>query len=244
MDNHEYLSSLHDISKFSRDELRDVMNNNGISLSEASFKVKLNELLNLELISRVGRNAYCVPKSGVYKYQYEYSALAETIVVEIQENHPIMDFTVLETIQLNEFTNHQLAHNVVFVSIEGDLSDYAFNTLKEIYPGKVLINPKIDVFHKYWYDDMIVVGKLVTESPRDQKSQWATVLEKLLVDIIADPLLSYSVSESEYTNIYAEAFSKYAINESRLFRYARRRGIEKVILQLIRYSTDIQLRTR
>ena len=244
MNNLNYLDSLRDRSCFTRNELRDVMNKYGMSLSEASFKLKLHEHLNSGLIIRAGRNAYYVPEKGIYNYHYEYSALAEAVVCKLQENHPLLDFTVFEMIQLNEFTNHQLAHNVVFLSVEGDLGGFAFDSLKEPYPGKVLINPTTDVFHKYLYDDMIVVRKLVTESPREQNRPWATVLEKLIVDIIADVLILDSVSGSEYANIYTGAFSKYTVNESRLFRYAKRRGAEKEILQLIRQKTDIQLRTR
>lgn len=244
MDSQNYLGLLNGRSSFSRDELHNAMNTCGRLIGEALFKVKLRELLFSKNVVRVGRNAYCVPEDGIQRYHYEYSKLADGVTGRITEEHPFLDFTVFETIQLNEFVNHQLAHNVVFVSVEGDLGDFVFNTIKETYPGKVLVNPTNDIFHQYWYDDMIVVIKLVTEAPKDQGLPWATRLEKLLVDIIADPLVRGSISESEYHNIYTEAFHKYVIDESCLFRYARRRGAEKELLQFIKHRTDIQLRTR
>jgi hypothetical protein len=71
-----------------------------------------------------------------------------------------------------------------------------------------------------------------------------TRLEKLLVDVVADPLLLDSVSESEYPTIYEDAFSMYVVDESCLFRYAARRAVDKKIKKLIREKTNITLRTK
>ena len=244
MDNLNYLGLLNDKNSFTREDLRNAMHFSGSQISEASFKAKLQVLLRSKIIARVGRNAYCVPEDGVNMYHHEYSELAESVAKKITEEHPYLDFTVLEIVQLNEFVNHQFAHNIVFVSVEGDLCGFIFDALKRSYPGKVLVAPTTSIFHQYWYDDMVVIVKLITEAPKHNTYPWSTRLEKLLVDIITDPLIMDSVSESEFPNIYAEAFRKYVIDESCLFRYAKRRGAENDILQLIRHRTDIQLRTR
>ena len=243
MDNLQYLGALRSQNSFSRGDLRVAMNDCGMHISEASFKSKLQWLINSGNIVRVGRNAYCVPSDGMKKYSYKHSELSEDVAGRLQENHPYLDFTVFELVQLNEFVNHQLAHNALFVSVEGALGGFVFDTLKAAYPGKVLLNPNAGIYHQYWSSDMIAIRKLITESPKDRENPWAARLEKILVDLVADPLLSASVSESEHPGIYRNAFHKYAVDESCLFRYAKRRGSDGKIYQLIAQA-GLQLRTR
>jgi len=244
MEHCKYLRPLRSRKSFSRNELFEAMSFAGSSFSEASLKAELQKLLKSAYIVRVGRNAYSIPVDGISKYQYEYSELAKNIAKIIEQQYPLISFGILEMVQLNEFMNHQLAHNVIILSIEGDLGDFVFDTLKESYPGKVLLEPTIDIFHKYWYGDMIVIRKLVTEAPKSQSCIWAAKLEKLLVDIVSDPLILNSISVSEYPNIYTDAFNKYIIDESCLFRYAKRRGSANAIMEIIENKTNIQLRTR
>lgn len=237
-----YLKILENEKSFSRSELMETMKNDGKNISEASFKVELQKLLKEGSIIRVGRNAYCVAKDGVGVYSYEYSDDAKNIAKILKQKFPLLNFTIMDFVQLNEFLNHQLAHNVIFVSVEDDLGSFVFDALKEVYPGKVLINPTPEMYHKYWYDDMIVIGKLISESPVGQQEKWNTRIEKLLVDLITNAILKSSVSESELPNIYEEAFAKYAIDESCMFRYAKRRGAEKKIREFIRDNTNVELR--
>ena len=91
---------------------------------------------------------------------------------------------------------------------------------------------------------MIVIVKLTTEAPKGKKISWHTRLEKLLVDIVAEPLLSASISQAEYPHIYTDAFERYIVDENTLFRYARRRRASNKIRNLIREETDIVLRTK
>ena len=114
---------------------------NGKIISEASFKLELQKMLKEGTIVRVGRNKYCVSKNGVGIYDYEYSDDAKAVAEILKKKFPYLDFTIMDFVQLNEFVNHQLAHNVIYVSVEEDLGDFVFDALKEKYPGKVLINP-------------------------------------------------------------------------------------------------------
>ena len=239
-----YLKILENEKSFSRSELMETMKNDGKNISEATFKVELQKLLKEGSIIRVGRNAYCVAKEGVRVYNYAYSDDAKNIAKILKEKFPLLNFTIMDFVQLNEFVNHQLAHNVIFVSVEADLGDFVFDVLKEAYPGKVLINPTPEIYHQYWSDNMIVLGKLTTEAPKGQKASWHTRLEKMLVDIMAEPLLLASISRAEYPHIYEGAFDRYIVDENGLFRYASRRKVTKKIKELIRKETDIVLRTK
>lgn len=237
-----YLRMLRYTTAFSRADLQSEISNTGINLSESTFKKILQTMLTEGLIVRVGRNAYCVADNGLSVYSYNYSNDAKNIATHLKGKFPQLDYTIMDFVQLNEFVNHQFAHNVVFVSVEANLGSFVFEDLKEQYPGKVLLNPTPEIYHQYWYDNMIVIGKLVSEAPMGQNERWNTRIEKLLVDVMTNPVLSCSISTTELPNIYEGAFAKYAIDESCMFRYAKRRGADKKIREFIQQETDIQLR--
>lgn len=117
-----------------------------------------------------------------------------------------------------------MAHNAFFVSVENDLGDFVFDTLKTIYPGKVLIYPDAEMYHRYWVEDIIVILRLPTEAPRGKRTAWETC------------------PSEEGASLFENMFGLYAVDESKLFRYARRRGVEKKLRSFIHEKTDIALR--
>ena len=239
-----YYDGLLDVTRFTRKELLESFRMAGYMLSEASFYKKVEELVKNGQIIRVGRNVYSLPDNKRLAYEYKYSELAEEVAQEIAQQYPYVNFTIFEFVQLNDFVNHLIAHNVIFLSVEAEIMDFVFETLRDKYPGKVLINPTVEIYHQYWSDNMIVLGKLTTEAPKGQKASWHTRLEKMLVDIMAEPLLLASISRAEYPHIYEDAFDRYIVDENGLFRYASRRKVTKKIKELIRKETDIVLRTK
>lgn len=239
-----YYDGLLDVTRFTRKELLESFRMAGYMLSEASFYKKVEELVKSGQIIRIGRNVYSLPDDKRLTYEYKYSELAEAVAQEIAQQYPYVNFSIFEFVQLNDFVNHLIAHNVIFLSVEAEIMDFVFETLRDKYPGKVLINPTVEIYHQYWSDNMIVLGKLTTEAPKGQKASWHTRLEKMLVDIMAEPLLLASISRAEYPHIYEDAFDRYIVDENGLFRYASRRKVTKKIKELIRKETDIVLRTK
>lgn len=237
------MKKLAEKGRFSWQEFSEVFQSGSTPLSEVTMRKHLQEMLKRGVIVRVGSNAYCVPPHPVSLYQHDYSELAQQAAQTLQEQYPLVAFTVLELIQLNAFLNHQLAHNALFLSVEEDAMDFVFDAMKTAYPGKVLCDPTPELYHQYWYDGMIVLKRLVTEAPHDPQVPWHTRLEKLLVDLLCEKILMESISESEYPTILETAFANYVVDESSLFRYARRRGADKRLKRLIREQTNITLRT-
>lgn len=239
----QWIQYLDNTSNFSRADMMNAFEASGDKLSSPLLKKKLQEMLDNGTVARVGRNAYCVPKNGEKPYAYRYSDLANEVAETVSKAHPLLMFSVSELVQINEFTNHQIAHNIIFLSVEGDVVDFVFDKLKDKYPGKVLLNPTSDLFHQYWYDNMIVVEKLITEAPKGKPKDWCARIEKVLVDIMTEPLWAESISESELPAIFEGAFERYVIDESCLFRYAKRRTAEKKIRGFITNQTTVKLKT-
>lgn len=242
MDSNLYLKKLKTETYYTRQDLFDHMKGDIPELCDTAFRYRLKKMLAEGDIIRVGRNVYQKNERCLTNYSYKYSEIASEIANHIEVRYPKLDFRIFESVQLNEFLNHQIAHNTIFVFVEADLSEFVFEMLKEIYPGKVLIKPSLEEFHRYWIDGMTVIDKLTTETPKGKNKFWHTELEKMLVDIIRNELIMSNFERSELPQIYEYAFAKYVVDESQLFRYARRRTIEKEIIELIENETNVKLR--
>ena len=168
------------------------------------------------------------------------STIYSIIVALIRENYPLVDFQVWELYQMNEFVNHLLAKNTIFIEVENMLDESIFNLLFNRYPH-VLHNPSLDEYYKYAGDETIIVRKLISEAPPPFGQYRQASLEKLLVDLFGRGISGSILSRSEYRAIYEDAFQKYNINQGKMFRYARRRGIEKAIRDFIHEETRIVL---
>lgn len=244
MEKEHYFDVISHSAEFTRKELLESFRQGGYQLSEASFYKKVEDMVNSGEIIRIGRNRYSLPNGKQNVYSHKYSELAEEVAVYVGEMFPYLDFSIFELIQMNDFVNHLVAHNVIYLSVESDVMDFVFDSLKEKYPGKVLINPTVDIYHQYWSDNMIVIIKLTTEAPKGQKESWHTRLEKILVDIMSEPLLISTISEAEYPGIYMDAFKRYIVDRNSLIRYANRRKSIKRIWKLIHEKTDINLKPK
>lgn len=212
--------------------------------SQDAIYWQLRKLQQRGIIKKTGRGIYtvCNNKRKKWEYAYEHSEFVEEIVKRIEKEYPLVDFQVWEFIQLNEFVNHLIGKNVIFVEVERMLEEPIFNLLSEYYP-RVLLCPNQELFYTYFQENMIVVQKLLTEAPKPIQGTKSSRLEKLLVDLFCNKLTGQLIQQAEYPMVFEEAFSKFYIDEIKLMRYARRRNLETKIRDFIKQETNIQLHT-
>jgi len=196
----------------------------------------LKELCDQNVITRTGRGRY--NSFGRSEYQYQLSDTAKKISLKIQKEYPLVDFRIWELYQMNEFLNHQMAHNTIIVDVEEVLDETIFNSLFEKYPH-VLFCPSYDEYFKYTGDRTIVVKKLISEAPSGDEKYHMAPLEKILVDLFGKGISGSIIPKSEYPAIFEESFQKYNINTVMMLRYARRRGCEKKIKEFIKDNTKL-----
>ncbi|MEE3488506.1 MAG: DUF6577 family protein [Bulleidia sp.] len=232
---------LKDHPSFSAKEFTDMLKETHTIGSNRKAYSILQDLQDDGLIMKVGHGRY-TKKSVKPQYHFENSPGMVEITRMIDEEYPLITYQTWELYQWNEFTNHQLAHNAFFIEVESGLETTVFEMLLEKYP-RVLLNPDTEEYYRYRMDDMIVVGKLLSEAPTPLPGTKQASLEKLLVDIFSRKLTGQLIERAEYRKIYEDAFSTYAINESTLFRYARRRHLELDIRRFITEETEIQLKS-
>ena len=217
------LDGLVTIERFSRRDYYDAYEAKFGKQDKYALEYALRKAMAKGEILHVGRDQYAADKKR-RTYVHRYSKAALDVAEKIQEEYPSVDFRIFELTQLNAFVNHLFAHNTIFVSVENDVIDFVFDTLRGEYPGRVMLKPGYDEYNRYLTDDQIVVLRLPSEAPKGTEAPWHSRLEKILVDIAVDKLLSRVVSGAEYHTIFSESFERYLIDKKTMMRYAKRKG--------------------
>ena len=218
---------------FSTREFADMFENSSQTSGRSTVFNTLKQLIESGEITRISKGHFIACRKK--NYSYNLSDTAKEISSSIREKYPLVDFQIWELYQMNEFVNHQIARNTIFVEVEKPLDESLFGFLFDRYTH-VLLNPNTDEYYKYSGVLTIVVKRLISESPHCYGEYRQSSLEKLLVDLFARGLSGEIISRSEYHTIYEDSFMKYNINQVRMFRYARRRGVEQTIRSFMQES--------
>ena len=155
---------------------------------------------------------------------------------EILKKHwPFAHFCIYDGSVISPLQHLLAANNITYIETEREATSAVFNHLRDegrtayLRPTRNLIYNYIDLSQP-----AIFVKPLITESPvQECNGVLVPTLEKLLVDLQKDADFFY-LQEAEGFNIFRNAMSLYTINESRLLRYASRRGIRKEIETIIK----------
>lgn len=216
------------IDIFESKELYTLLNKES-EMKESTFHWKLYEFTQKGILEKVGRGKYKLGERKLFKpilkegtievYQKVSSLYPQNI------ENPIR-FCCWHTSVLNELMNHQPARFFTLIETEKEVTDSVFHLLREQY-ADVFINPTPKEINDYIVgkQGVIVIKNLKTEAPTQVIEHIpTTTIEKLLVDIYCDENLFVTYQEPERETIFRNAFENYVINESKLFRYARRRS--------------------
>lgn len=212
-----------------QDFVREMSSSYGLTSSQISYNLK--KLLSLGIIVRSGWGQYSFSQKRIYNYEYSMAAI--DVVNKLCQEYETLNFQIFELRQLNEFINHQIAHNTIFVYIENDLVNFAFDTLWNMNPGKVLLKPNLEQYYRYKLENEIVVGRLPSETPKGYREPWKSRLEKIIVDVFTDKIVSNIVPEGEKEAILDGAFQEYLLDKGTMLRYAKRKGAERKMTKVL-----------
>jgi len=176
------------------------------------------------IINRIGRGKYTLQK-GV-NFLPEISHKSKLISNKLKKQFPFLTICLWSSSLLNEFAIHQINQSFLLIEVEKDATQSIFRFLKE-KKHPVFVEPSKDIIEKYatCENNYIIVKPLVSEAPIKNIQGVSTVaLEKILVDIFCDKIIFSAYQGNEMKTIFLEAYAKYSINESKLLRYAARRG--------------------
>ena len=194
-------------------------------LHDSSYRSAINNLLHEGRLYHVGYDAYSFSNNDV-KPQYSplYSDEALALSKMINEKYPLVTFTVFETVLMNEFLNHLIAQNTIFLQVEKDSSIFIFRFLQDAGFSNTMYKPSEKDFDLYWTRNCIVITDMISEAPLRSNPQYEITLEKMLVDMVTDKLISNTFSKSELPAVFEQAQQRYSMDRIRALRYARRRN--------------------
>ncbi len=211
------------------------------TFKKTQLRYLLETLQDSALLIRVGRNQYKKaekePTKSVFIGKYSHTALQ--VIEYMQKQFPLLSYRVWELSWLNEFFNHQVAHNQIFLEVEKDGWDFVFFALVERFPGRVLLRPKAQEILLYGTDDGIIIDRLVSEAPKSDGESYQVPLEKLIVDLFANKNLM--IFKGDYPSAIEMMFATYRINQVSMLRYARRRNKVKEVFDFLREKTSIDV---
>ena len=204
--------------RYSHQELIRLLKSDYPQMRNSSYHWAVCGMLKSGNLTKVARNVYVVQNEREKPvYRPAYSDLATKLKEQISDRYPSVHFTVFETALMNDFLNHLVAQNTVFIQVDKK-ADYAL----------------------YWEKDCIVVADMISEAPLSASAPHEICLEKMLVDMYCDKLISLAYNKSEYPEVLKQAMETYHIEPTKMMRYARRRGREDELKKILEEIEDTE----
>lgn len=220
--------------KYTRQQLISMLREDAPLLNDGSYQWAIGGMLKSGEIIRTGFDEYKVLEGNeLPEYHPVYSDFAAALMNKTAEKYPYIGFTVFETVLLNDFLNHLIARNTVFLQIEKESSAFVFRFLQEAGYKNVMYKPAKTDFNLYWDEDCIVVTDMVSEAPMSLHNPHFITIEKMLVDIYCDKIIRGTYSIAEYPSVMSQAMNTYRVEGPKMLRYARRRNKAIELEQII-----------
>jgi len=197
-------------------------------IKKKSMSWLLYRLVDENVITRVSKGFY---KKNEHKVEFLYTLSNEAKRIQeclLKENNDIRTL-VWETNILNQFLNHQLSMNIIFVEVEKTFELHIFEILKDELKTNIFLKPDKKMFNQILFDNIVIVNSLISEAPINKKNKNSLTIEKLIVDIFANKYLKELISKGEYSEIVCIIKERYKIDFSKINRYSARRNIKKTI---------------
>lgn len=202
-------------------------------ISRQTISWYLTKLIESGQLRRIGHGKYA--KADKQQFAIVPTEDQQQLNEMLKQHWPYAHFCIYNGDVISPLQHLLSANNITYIETEREATSAVFNHLRDegrtayLRPTRNLIYNYIDLSQP-----AIFVKPLITESPvQECNGVLVPTLEKLLVDLQKDADFFY-LQETEGVNIFRNAMSLYTINESRLLRYASRRGLRKEIETIIK----------
>ena len=220
--------------QYSHQELISELRQDNPQLRESSYHWAISGMLHSGSIVKIGYNEYRIPDGCERKpYKPIYSDTSSALLTQVSEEFPLVSFTVFETVLMNDFLNQFIAQNTIFLQVEKEYSIFVFRYLQGLGCTDLIYKPSKADYALYWKEDCIVVTDLISEAPVIESAPHEICLEKLLVDMFCDKLISTTYSKAEFPEVIQKAMANWLIEKPKMLRYARRRGKEEEFREIL-----------
>ena len=229
-------------SHFSKNDLLTYYLKSEPDLKDGTLRRRIALLKKRGIIHEVSRGIYSLQNKPLWIPAVENSV--KSIYSKIAKHYIDINCCVWSTAWLNEFTNLQAFRHIIVIEAEKDVTQSVYEYLTDTGMKNLYFKPdrKEATYYLSNASQTHVVETLYTKSPLQLvKNTWVPRLEKILVDLFCDKDLFLAYQGSEMENIFRNAFKTYAVNNSMLLNYSRRRGREKELSDYIKNKIDIKL---
>jgi hypothetical protein len=227
---------------FTRQQLYGALCDSGSRLSYNSMGGVISGMMASGSVERIGRNRYVFTNQARAVYAMPVSGCLADVISSVTRRYSQVEFIAWDTLTLNEFLNHQIANSTIFIEVEPMLEGAVFEHLREACEGTVLLKPDPQAVETYWEPGVIIVQKLISQSPGDKAGSHLPTIENIIVELFANKLLRTLYSAAELPFLLEQMFDGYVIDENRLLRYAGRRNCRERIVSFIQEQTSVKLR--
>ena len=224
-------------TKYSRQQLISLLREDTPLLNDGSYQWAVGGMLKSGEIIRTGFDEYMVAAgNSLPEYLPTYTQLASDLSGRVTDKFPYIGFTVFETVLMNDFLNHLIAQNTIFIQVEKVVSAFVFRFLQDEGIGNVMYKPTRKDFNLYWTADSVIVTDMVSEAPIASNNPHVITIEKMLVDMYCDKLIQSTYSKAEYPSVLEQVIKTYKVEKPKMLRYAGRRNkaaeIKKILAEL------------
>ncbi len=208
------------------------------NVKESTLNWRINYLIRQNVIQPISKNLYSFSIKPEFKQNLSREAFA--VVKKFVTTVEDVKHSIWETAWLNVLSQHQMMKNLIILEVEKDFLEHAFYMLKEEFQHRVFLNPQKEVMELYVAetDSPIVLKRLIGRSPLYKNVEknivfYTPLLEKLLVDIFTDREQFFMLNGSEIEYIFSSALEHYSVNFTKMFDYAKRRGIKQKLQEFL-----------
>lgn len=212
-------------NSFTLCELSDYVRSREV-ISDSGILWHIKKLINQNKLSRLSRGIYGA--FGKMEFVPTLTEELKQLHEDISSEFPLIDLAIYSGHDITALQHHLSTNNALYVEVTKDASEAVFHYLidkkKKVYhkPNRNFMCDYVDLS-----EHCVIVKPLVSESPvKKIDSICVPTLEKLLVDINADPDFYY-LQGVEASYIMDNARSLYQLNTPKMLRYASRRGIRE-----------------
>jgi hypothetical protein len=182
------------------------------------------------MISRIDNERYLIGKFKPYLPPIA-SENRNIIVESLHQAFPHIRIAVYESTILNEWANHQINRNVIFVESEKYFMNDVFRFIYRAFPAKAILDPSKQDLSLY-EGELVVVTQLISQAPIHPKTSEIKI-EKLIVDLHTKDLITEFVSEDEKDVIVEGILRTYPVNAKTVIAYAKRRNNVEVMKKVL-----------
>ena len=194
--------------------------------TETSLNWALTQLMANEFLTRIGRGLYTINTKQNFTYAQDEDTVG--LYQKISSRYPLAPLCIYKGEILGPIQHHLSYNAITYVETDRSMTETLFHWLRD--EGRRVYH-KPDKAFMYEYVDIaspaIIVKPLITGSPTiEVQGTVGPSLEKLLVDVRADADFDYLGGQESFAML-ENAIDLYALNRSKLLRYAGRRGLRE-----------------